>query len=138
MDVPYVSLTLRNYEDLQSIYSYVVLFFEQAAEFNYRAGFTRGLIREKKLGEYLADIISGLNRSMNSRLNGWIYELIYPEGGIPEYEMPDGRIDRAKMVLRANTDSILPLFADYIDRWQMYRDLFDRASDPVQLELSFS
>ena len=119
------------YRALRRIYPRAVLFFEDASEIDFRSGFIYALIAERGLTSHEDDIIYGLNRSFKA-LGDWYYMLEQ------EYQMKKDKLQRAKRMIHASSDAAIRFSMDYLNRWQMYKELFDRVSDPVQLELSFS
>ena len=93
-----------------------LLHAEERAEFSYRSAFIKGLIIGRNLGEDLAEIIAGMNKTCFAHTPSDIdYSSFMPN---------PVDVQRFRSLLSLESDSLLEFGIEYLDRWVMYNQLF--------------
>jgi len=89
-----------------------LLHSERVAEFAYRSGLTRGKILGLGLERFTSDIIDGMNQTSSRVL----------PSDLSSYDSAK----QYQQITRASSDALLQFALNYVNRWVMYNNLFNR------------
>lgn len=88
-----------------------LVFDELKAEFAYRSGLIRGKIIGLGLVEFMSDIVDGMNKNPSRVLTSDFTSCT----SVKHYQE----------MYRVDSDALLRVASDYLDRWVMYNNLFN-------------